>query len=927
MTTHQQMQQHDTPQLPKQRIKHIPWIRLGVAFIAFVVVFVIGYLFVLGLLNIQVSIILAFISIIIGLFQWLFPISTSRHEPSITHTHAPLSPQHSPAPPAVQPIIVQVPTTQPLPPPSPSSSHRGILGLPPPTDPRTIQQREHLVKDVYARLTQPGITAIALTGIGGVGKSTLAALLYRYAEEQRHTHSSPFLAETIWLTIDPAVTFADLAGNLFEALGKPLPDLSSLAPQNQAVALFNALNTTDKPRLIILDQFENLLDWDAGHALTDRPGVGEWLDTINNQQCACCILLTSRPRPVGTREYPPTYSREYPVGGLEVNEGIALLRSQGVQGIERDLQSAVSHCAGHALSLTLLATLIRDHHLDLPTFFKSFALWSGDIATNLLDQIFTQKLHDAQRELLLAFSVYREPVPVEAASAIVTSTSKTQMPPALKALVTQHLVEAVGEGRYQLHAIIQEYAQRHFNESSERANEESLRVAHARAAQYYLEQASKNCPTREKRRGISDVDDLIEAIWQYSQAGMWQEAYDLMEREALFDDLHRWGSNAFLLELYQLLETDQWDSKPSETARICHNLGWAYIDLGQLNQGQKYLEKALMLCTKSGDKEEQGAVLNSLGVVYRDLGQKERGQKCLEQALNISRESSNPEVESKALTNLAIVYSDLGQKEPARMYCEQALKICRELGDLRGEGWALNILGATYADLGQKEQGRDYLVQSLRIRGEARNRLGEGRTLNNLGRVYLMLERKEQALDCSEEALHISREIGDYLGEGKARSNLGLIYAALEKRELAQDYYEQALHILREVGERRAEGRAFHNLGQLYIELRQKKQALESCQKALLIFREIGDRWGEGETVYNVGALYFLQGRDDVALACFLYARAIFDELHNPLLTETQNWIEAIHKELGDEQFPVLLSTVEPQAQQIVDQALREGLE
>lgn len=51
-----------------------------------------------------------------------------------------------------------------------------------------------------------------------------------------------------------------------------MPDLNNLAAQNQALALFNALNTADKSRLVILDAFENLLDWDTGHALTDRPG-------------------------------------------------------------------------------------------------------------------------------------------------------------------------------------------------------------------------------------------------------------------------------------------------------------------------------------------------------------------------------------------------------------------------------------------------------------------------------------------------------------------------------------------------------------------------------------------------------------------------------------------------------------------------------
>src|SRR6266480_6993906 len=158
----------------------------------------------------------------------------------------------------IQPIIVHIPTNQTLsetPSASTISLYRRIVGFPPITDPRTIQQREHVVKTIYTQLTQKDISAIALTGIGGAGKSTLAALLFRYAEEQRARHIGPFVSETLWLTVDPTVTFTDLVGNLFEALGKPIPDLSNLAPHNQALTLFKALNTTDKPRLIIFDQF------------------------------------------------------------------------------------------------------------------------------------------------------------------------------------------------------------------------------------------------------------------------------------------------------------------------------------------------------------------------------------------------------------------------------------------------------------------------------------------------------------------------------------------------------------------------------------------------------------------------------------------------------------------------------------------------
>src|SRR5260370_38520008 len=110
-----------------------------------------------------------------------------------------------------------------------------------------------------------------------------------------------------------------------EALGKPMPTIGSLTPANQGAALCNALNTTEKARLVILDQFETLLNSQTGHARTDRPGVGELIEAFNSQPCRCRVLLTTRLWPTATLEYPPACMQEDPVKGLESAEGITLL--------------------------------------------------------------------------------------------------------------------------------------------------------------------------------------------------------------------------------------------------------------------------------------------------------------------------------------------------------------------------------------------------------------------------------------------------------------------------------------------------------------------------------------------------------------------------------------------------------------------------
>jgi hypothetical protein len=206
-----------------------------------------------------VPLVITVIGVIIALFQWLFPFSSNTSDHSSTTIPSSLVPQLSTATPSLSTmpeIHVHIPpadhTHPPQSGPLEKRAYRGIMGVPPPTDSRTIQQRETVVMDLCARLIQPDVTSVVLTGIGGVGKSTLAALIYRYAEEQRRTGNGPFAAEAIWLNIDPTVTFADLAGNLFEVLGKPLPDFTNLSLQHQAMTLLNVLNTPDQPRLVVL---------------------------------------------------------------------------------------------------------------------------------------------------------------------------------------------------------------------------------------------------------------------------------------------------------------------------------------------------------------------------------------------------------------------------------------------------------------------------------------------------------------------------------------------------------------------------------------------------------------------------------------------------------------------------------------------------
>jgi tetratricopeptide (TPR) repeat protein len=181
------------------------------------------------------------------------------------------------------------------------------------------------------------------------------------------------------------------------------------------------------------------------------------------------------------------------------------------------------------------------------------------------------------------------------------------------------------------------------------------------------------------------------------------------------------------------------------------------------------------------------------------------------------------------------------------------------------------------------------------------------------------------ALRYSEQALSILKEVGDRSAEGWAFKCLGRVYYDLGEQELARECYEQARGILREVGDHRGEGRVLNNLG-LVCDV-QGQEARKYFAESLRILKEVGDRWGESKTMWNISIFYFRQHRYDVALACFLLTRNIFDEVQAPNRAKVQTYLDKLCEELGEERFVALLARVEAQAHQIVEQALCESIE
>lgn len=155
----------------------------------------------------------------------------------------------------------------------------------------------------------------------------------------------------------------------------------------------------------------------------------------------------------------------------------------------------------------------------------------------------------------------------------------------------------------------------------------------------------------------SDVQPLIEAVWQYCQAEHWQEAYELMNEEGLFYCLRLWGANTLLLELCQLLLSKNWQFTPGDMAVIYSYIASTSGVLGQKTEALKYYERALLIRREVGERGGEGRTLNNLGRVYNALGQQAKAIEYCERALYLAKEVGDRGGEGRTLHNIGMIYA------------------------------------------------------------------------------------------------------------------------------------------------------------------------------------------------------------------------------------------------------------------------------
>jgi predicted ATPase/Tfp pilus assembly protein PilF len=641
--------------------------------------------------------------------------------------------------------------------------------------PTSLVGRDADLAELRRLTSDPATPFVTLTGIGGVGKSRLAAEL---AAQDLGRWQGRVAFVPLDGVSDPSLVLPAIAGaiGVTDEPGRPLHE-----------ALNEAL--TDElgraPALLVLDTAEHVRA--AAPALAELQARTPGLQIVVTSRLTLRVprehVLWVEPLPVPAEgELDPDAVRANPAAELFLER--ALIARPDLETTNANLALVGTICRrldGIPLAIELAAAALRvlaPHQLldqldakvvdtsaepeleaSMPARQRSLRA-AMDWSLGLLPEP-VLRLH--RRVAVIAGSFG----PPTAASILERGERRGILPlgidvgDGLRQLADASLLRSnAATGEYELLSTVRADALDRLASSGE---EIAMRWAHAYEVLALVEDAEKDFPTERETDALDRLDtahdDIREALeWAMDQG---ESTFALRLAGPLAEFWRTRGHHTEgRLRLAAALAIG--DGAPSPVRRkALGGAGLLASFQGDYGLAESYLREALAVAEVDGDDEARAMILNWLGTNAYGGGDLDAAEGFVSESVALRRDLGDPAGLASALNALGGVYHFRGNLDRARETFEESLQLKQALGNENGIAVALMNLGLVERDAGKIESAEVAFTKAVEIweRTGDRQRVSVG--VHNAALLDLDRGRYDQAAAMLTRAYDIARDLGD----------------------------------------------------------------------------------------------------------------------------------------------------------------------
>jgi predicted ATPase/Tfp pilus assembly protein PilF len=545
--------------------------------------------------------------------------------------------------------------------------------------------REHEIEQIAALLRRADVRLVTLTGPGGSGKTRLAL--------QAAAAAADDYDQGVWWVPLASLTDPELVE---VAASQALGSKDTLAP---AVG--------DKRLLLVLDNFEQVLDAAAGIAqtlslcprltvlVTSREPLhvdGEWevaVDPMQEQEAV--DLFVQRALAVRSDFNPngevPEICARLDYLPLAIELAAARVKALPPAALLERLEQRLPVLSGGSRSAperqrTLRATIA----------------WSHDL------------LQREEQDVFARLAVFAGGCTLDAAEEICAADFD-----AIASLVDKSLLRRTGD-RYSMLETIREFAAERLNQLDDA---EQIRDRHAA---FYVSLAERARPELRGRQAMPWLARL-----DSEHANVRVALNRLLERRDADGALRLsgamwlyWQTRGHWTEGRRFLNAaiELGDDQRVDPQRLVNPLwGASFLALwqGDVLEGERLASRILEISRTAADQEHVYAVaIHLLAIVATRRGDSDQALALLEKSVEIGRGGGDSWLLAIALNNLGDLFMRKGDFARALPFFEESLAVGESRGDLDRRARAFNNLGQATVGLGDRTSGGDYYRRGLR---------------------------------------------------------------------------------------------------------------------------------------------------------------------------------------------------------------------
>jgi tetratricopeptide (TPR) repeat protein len=335
--------------------------------------------------------------------------------------------------------------------------------------------------------------------------------------------------------------------------------------------------------------------------------------------------------------------------------------------------------------------------------------------------------------------------------------------------------------------------------------------------------------------------------------------------------------------------------QPRIRAQCLQTLGSVALQDGDRVQAKAFYEEGISLARACADRERQSYLLNLLSGLIFQQGDYQQSECLNREGLDLARQEDNAELICSHLASLGIALQMQANYPESERYLREGLQLTRQLNYPLLQARMFMNLAVTVCEQGDWAQSELLLREGLALARRMDDPRTVRRFLMNLGEIAIEQEDYDQAEQYIREGLTQEPQTIDINSRGMLLAGLGIVLGKKGVIEEAHAVFEECVGIAHNLGNPWLLSGALRSWGDVYLQANQLDTAEERFQAALLAYRN-GQPQPDmiAEAQFGLAKVAALQGRLEDAQKLGEQCLHTFTEIHHRTTHEVQEWLTTL---------------------------------